>query len=292
VKNLVKVISVSAIAGVMLVACGNTHTAKTSPIATGIAVTANPLSWAPVSAFAAETDTHPHFILSYAGLDPFTASFARTISAHGDLPVIQIDPGSVQMSAVAAGAIDKWANTYAAAVRVYHKPIVLGFAAEANGTWDQWGRGHTSPAQWVAAWRHLVQLFRHDGANNVIWLWTVSAVNIASASMGPWWPGSSFVTWIGIDGYYTDDSSTWSSVFGVTIARIRALTNQPILISETSVAPSPAAATQVTGLFANARMAGVIGVIWFNQRQDSPPYHDDWDLSDDPGALAAYKSAA
>lgn len=293
-RKLAKILPVVLIIGAsLLTACGSAPPpTPRSTVTTGVTVTVNPLSWTPVSTFASETDTHPHFILSYAGLNPFTASFAQTISAHDGLPVIQINPGSVSMSAVTAGAIDKWANAYATAVRAYRKPVVLGFAAEANGTWDQWGRGHTPPAQWVAAWRHLVRLFRHDGATNVIWLWTVSAVNIASASIGPWWPGSSFVTWVGIDGYYTGASSTWSSVFGVTISRIRALTRQPILISETSVAPSSSAASQVTGLFANAKSSGVIGVIWFNQRQYNPPFHDDWDLADDPSALAAYKVAA
>ena len=29
-----------------------------------------------------------------------------------------------------------------------------------------------------------------------------------------WWPGTNYVTWVGIDGYYLKPSDTFSSVFG------------------------------------------------------------------------------
>lgn len=179
-------------------------------------------------------------------------------------------------------------------VRAYGKPVVIGFAAEANGTWDQWGRGHTSPADWVAAWQHIVTVFRHDGANNVIWLWTINAVNLHAtrSSPQPWWPGASYVTWVGIDGYYYFPGETWLSVFGATITDIRTFTGKPILISETSVSPSSAAPAQITELYANARAAGVIGVIWSNTTMNKPPYHVRQGLAGDPAMLAAYRKAA
>ena len=43
------------------------------------------------------------------------------------------------------------------------------------------------------------------GAENVTWLWTVNIIEKRPAAFpapGPWWPGSSYVTWVGIDGYY------------------------------------------------------------------------------------------
>ena len=32
-----------------------------------------------------------------------------------------------------------------------------------------------------------------------------------------WWPGSSYVNWVGIDGYYYSPSDTFTKVFGGTI---------------------------------------------------------------------------
>jgi mannan endo-1,4-beta-mannosidase len=49
---------------------------------------------------------------------------------------------------------------------------IIGFAPEMNGNWYKWGDQNTSPATWVAAWRHVVDVFRANGADNVSWLWT------------------------------------------------------------------------------------------------------------------------
>ena len=72
------------------------------------------------------------------------------------------------------------------------------------------------------------------------WLWTVNLIHTQRSvpSPGTWWPGRSYVTWVGIDGYYYSSSSTFVSLFGPTIAAVRALTSAPILIAETAAAPS------------------------------------------------------
>ena len=46
-----------------------------------------------------------------------------------------------------------------------------------NGYWYSWGYLHTSPAVFVAAWRHIVTLFRARGARNVTWMWTVNTIH-------------------------------------------------------------------------------------------------------------------
>ena len=45
------------------------------------------------------------------------------------------------------------------------------------------------PATFVAAWRHIVHLFRSEGADNVTWLWTVNADTPKSGPIAEWWPG-------------------------------------------------------------------------------------------------------
>lgn len=261
---------------------------------TGVFEPGVPRSYAPVDRFAAETGTRPRIVLWYSGLDSFPALFAAQAAAHSAIPMVQVSPGSVTMAGIAAGKHDGWIRLYAAAVRAYGKPVIIGFAAEPNGTWDQWGRGRTAPGEWIAAWRHVVTAFRAAGARNVIWLWTVNAVNlrVTSDPLRLWWPGQAYVTWAGIDGYYYRPSDTWATVFAPAVAQVRALTRDPLLISETAVGPSPSAPAQVAGLLAGARSSGCAGLVWFDEAQHDPPYHDDWHLADDPAALAAYRSAA
>lgn len=251
-----------------------------------------PFSYRPVESFASLTGVQPRFVLWYSGLDPFPAAFASSAAAHNALPVVQINPGTASMAAVAAGKYDAWLNSYAASVRAYGRPVVIGFAAEPNGTWDQWGDTHTAPATWIAAWRHVVNVFRRDGADNVAWLWTVNAVNLGGAAVNPsaWWPGSAYVTLVGIDGYYYQPTATWQSVFAPVLKDIRGITSDPVMISETAVGPGPAAPRQIAGLFAGARSAGLVGLVWFDQDQHDPPYHQDWRL-EDSAALNAYREA-
>src|SRR6185437_11843947 len=155
---------------------------------------------------------------------------------------IQIDPEKVNVAGIAAGWYDRYLVSYARAVRAYGRPVILSFGHEMNGWWYSWGHRHTSPADFVAAWQHIVTVFRDLRTDNVTWLWTVNIINKSRgiADPAPWWPGSSYVTWIGIDGYYHRRSWTFASLFGPTIKAVHMLTRHPvpILIAETGAAPS------------------------------------------------------
>ncbi|WP_300607237.1 glycoside hydrolase family 26 protein [Trebonia sp.] len=251
-----------------------------------------PLSYTPVEKFAAATGIQPRIVLWYGGWgDPFWTEFAHEVAAHGALPLVQVNPGQATMASVAAGKYDAYLRSYADAVRKFGGPVVIGFAPEMNGTWYQWGRGHTPPSEWVAAWRHIVTLFRAQGARNVIWLWTVNAVNAAEkADLRDWWPGASYVTWVGIDGYFYFASETFASVFGRTVAEIRSFTQDPVLISETATGPV-AGPSKIAELFAGVKADHLVGFVWFDQAQHDGIYHQDWRLEDNPTALAAFRAA-
>jgi len=267
--------------------------AAPSALRAGVFEPGVPRSYAPVTKFTEETGVQPRIVLWYTGLERFPTAFARSVRAHGGEPFVQVNPGTIPMSAVAAGDYDAWVNAYARSVRAYGGPILISWAAEANGPWDSWGNGRTPAAVWIAAWRHVVTVFRQDGAVNAGFVWTVNAVNLraTAAPIRDWWPGSAYVTWAGIDGYYYRPADTWGTVFAATVAQVKAITSKPILISETAVDPSPSAPAQIEGLFANARRDHLAGVVWFDQSQYDPPYHDDWRLADDSAALAAYRFA-
>jgi hypothetical protein len=137
-----------------------------------------------------------------------------------------------------------------------------------NGYWYSWGNTHTSPSVFVAAWQHIVTVFRKQGARNVTWLWTVNIVDTLNNRIPgpkPWWPGNSYVNWVGIDGYYYSASWTFASLFGPTIADVRELTNDPILISETGAPSSVGQPAKIADLFAGVRLYGLLGFIWFDK---------------------------
>ena len=217
--------------------------------------------------------------------EPFKTGFASTVARDGAVPLVQINPTGTSIAAIASGKFDGYLTAYARAVRAYDRPVIMGFGHEMNGNWYSWANTHTTPAAFVSAWRHLVTVFRAQGARNVTWLWTVNNIepSVGVPSPRPWWPGSSYVTWVGIDGYYTSSSSVFSSVFGPTIAAVRALTRQPILISETAAPPAAGQPEKIADLFAGIRLYGLLGAVWFQAQK--------WRLAS-PAAIAAFRRGA
>lgn len=252
-----------------------------------------PFAWDQQAAFGSATGATMRIAVYYSGwFEKFRASFAQLAWRHGSYVLVQIEPRTVTLASIAAGRWDSFLRSYALAVRSFGHPVILSFGHEMNGTWYSWGAGHTSPAAFVAAWRHVVRVFRLARASNAVWAWTVNSVNAASAALRQWWPGGSWVNLVGIDGYYYRAADTFSSVFGRTIALIRTFSNAPVLITETAVGVTADRAQQITALIAGVRAGHLAGMVWFDRAQDQGIYHQDWRLEDDPAALAAFRAAA
>jgi len=248
-----------------------------------------PGSYSGVAEFTAATGIRPSVVPYYSGwLEPFQAGFAAIAADNGAVPLVQMDPDNISVAAIASGKYDAYLSDFAEAVRAYHRPVILSFGHEMNGNWYSWASQHTPPAVFVAAWRHIVRLFRAQGARNVTWLWAVNVINSQSGvpSPRPWWPGSSYVTWVGIDGYYLNPSSTFASLFGPTIAAVRALTHAPVLIAETAAAPATGQPAKIADLFAGVRLYRLLGFVWFDAVHDT-----DWRLRSRE-AIAAFRRNA
>jgi Glycosyl hydrolase family 26 len=264
-------------------------------IPVGVYETGFPRAAASISSFAAATGVRPRLTVYYSGWsEPFWTSFANATRASGAVPVIQLQPNGIKLAAITAGRWDGYLRAYANAVKSYGHPVILSFGHEMNGTWYSWGRGHEAPEAFVAAWRHVVTVFRQAGAANATWLWAVTVVN-GSGLSGPWvsqwWPGAQWVDLVGIDGYYYRASDTFTSVFGQTLDEIRTFTRAPVIIAEVGIGPNPSRVSQLSGLFAGARANHVGAVIWFDVDQHDGVYHQDWQLEGNPEALRAFKSA-
>jgi mannan endo-1,4-beta-mannosidase len=138
--------------------------------------------------------------------------------------------------------------------------VVIGFGHEMNATWYSWGYGQVPPGTFVAAWRHIVRLFRDQGADNVTWLWTINADLPSTGPIARWWPGGGYVTWVGIDGYYYRPNDSFGSVFGTTITQVRLLTGKPVLLSETAVGPGAGQAAKIGELFTGIQQYQTLGL--------------------------------
>ncbi len=277
--------------GLIVVLCGILAMVTARPVALDVGPTPIPPAGrlligaaAPsAAAFTASTGVQPDIVEHYIRTnDPFNPAFAGNAE-----PFIQIAPRNASLAGIAAGRYDGWLDSYAKSVAAYPHPVMLGFGPEMNGNWYAWGYTHASPADYIAAWRHVVTIFRAAGASNVTWVWTVNVVMPRWHLSGPaeWWPGAAWVGMIGIDGYYYGATQTFKNMFGPVLSQVRKLSNKPVLVSESSAVPGAGQPAKIADLFAGASASKLAAVIWFDMKGN-----ENWQLTT-PAALSAFRAA-
>ena len=247
---------------------------------------------APLRTFERLSGVKPQIEENYWAFDqPFPSGWARTLLRDGILPLLQINPRRESLAAIAAGRYDPYLRRFAAEVRALRAPVALSFAHEMNGSWYPWGFLHAQPETFVAAWRHVHNVLGAAGARRVIWVWTVAHTAPQAgrlfAPVGPYWPGAAYVNWIGLDIYYSNPRTTFRTAFMPTIGAVRRFTSNPILLSETAVPNQYGQVQQINNLFAGARAARLLGVIWYDQDARMS-----WELNNRPAALGAFRRNA
>src|SRR6202044_2565656 len=117
----------------------------------------------------------PNLVGYYSGwAEQFPSSFAQKLHSHHQIPYVQIDPTYATVSKIASGVYDAYLQTYADSVRGFGHAVVIVFGHEMNAPWYSWGYKNVKATTFIAAWRHIVTLFRAEGADNVTWLWTIN----------------------------------------------------------------------------------------------------------------------
>jgi hypothetical protein len=244
-----------------------------------------------VAEFATAAKASPRIAGYYSSWgERFQTAFASTAWSHGAYVFVQLEPWTVSCASIAAGKSDVFLRMYADAVRAFRHPVILSFGHEANGTWYPWGEG-TPPKDYVAAWRHIVTVFRQQGADNVTWLWVM---NIGRFRMLPGlYPGASYVNWIGVTGYLSRPADTFTSVLEPTISYVRQLApGKPVILDETGVAPGSDRPAQISDLFAGVRAMHLVGLLYFDIDQTGGQYKQDWRIEGNSVALAAFRRGA
>jgi serine/threonine protein kinase len=261
------------------------HSQLPAPSYLGVYLHGGPPAYQHVSDFAAAADVMPNLV-GYAinWGEPFATSFDRNLHRHGEVPLVQIQPTGVSLAAIAAGDEDMYLRSYADSVRDFGHRVIIGFGHEMNASWYPWGYSHTSARTFVAAWRHIVRVFRSQGADNVAWLWTIEADEPGTGPIMSWWPGANYVTWVGIDGFYKSPSDNFSRVFATTIDQVRAATNSPILLSETGVARESRQFISIINLFNGFAQYRLLGLVWDDTGR--------WRIEGNPLAEAALRLGA
>ena len=191
----------------------------------------------------------------YGGLatvgDDLILVINRPLSA-GRIPMVTWDmPGTAPLlNDIIAGKYDDGIRAHADVFKQSGKKIFLRWGAEMNGNWistydgDSNGGGASGPANFVAAWRHIHDLFVNEGATNAIWVWTPNAGSVPAGAWNYWknyYPGDEYVDWVGIDGFNDNwGGNTWQTPYNIFKNVYNDYKDRkPILIAETGSVESP-----------------------------------------------------
>jgi len=253
----------------------------------GIEVPGAPDSLNPIISVAAGIGRNPNLIGQYVLWNsPFDAAAAARSVSYGALYYAAWEPFDTSVQAIADGASDAYITSFAKAVRAFGEPVALSFGHEMNGDWYPWGTKQTTAGSFVAAWRHIYDLFAKAGAHNVIWIWNPNIINpMPDVQLEPYWPGSAYVDWVGITGYFaTTGPHTFDGLYGPTMAEIRQFTTKPFIIAEVAVETGPSDALSVRNLVSGVEQrSDVLGLIWFNYNKNGI----DWTVDGRPAVRAA-----
>jgi len=139
-----------------------------------------------------------------------------SIRGHGSIPVFswgsESSPSTgpeqpdFQLAKIAGGAFDSYITQFATEAKEWGHPFFLRFDWEMNGNWFPWSQlaNGNSGGQFVAAWRHVHDIFAAVGAINATWVWCPyadTAKRIKKNPLKPLYPGDSYVDWTCLDAY-------------------------------------------------------------------------------------------
>ncbi|MDX1752433.1 MAG: glycosyltransferase [Salinimicrobium sediminis] len=93
------------------------------------------------------------------------------------------------------GLFDDYITKFADKLARYNKPVFLRFAHEFNNPGYPWSAdGGNTPADFKAAWRHIHEILKDRGANEVMMVWNPWDPQ----GMEQYYPGDQYVDWVGL----------------------------------------------------------------------------------------------
>jgi len=240
-----------------------------------------------------------------AGFQNMAAHKALPIYAWGSQSTDSSQASSFTNAAVAAGAQDAYIHSWASSAKAFGHKFILMPNWEFNGNWYPWapqqGGVSGSASDFVAAWRHIVKIFKQVGAKNVQFGWVPNVddgywAKTSGYSLKSLYPGDKYVDWVGMDGYNPGGSAwmSFSKVFGGTYKALHTIApKKPVLINEVGCTESGGSkAKWIKDMFNDLpkKFSKIKLICWYNRADPGPGGHTDWPLESSKSALKAFKA--
>ena len=202
-----------------------------------------------------------------------------------------------------SGRHDAYITQFAKDAAAYRHPFIVRILHEMTGTWYPWGygvNGNSNVADFVTAFKHIVDIFRAAGATNVQFVWNPTVINAANIGQyGPMlkqaYPGDNYVDWVALDGYNSrpDDWRSLHDIFQPSYELLSSFSKRPMMLFEVGSLEDPqnptAKANWIKQGFLTTipnEMPNVKVAVWFNSEDGAGR---DFSLYTSQTALNAWK---
>lgn len=238
--------------------------------------------------------------------DDFTTQARNDVNA-GRTPLITWEAWTnavgIPLDDIINGAHDTMINARAQAVKAIGQKIFLRWGHEMNGNWYPWDGAHNgsnaaAATKYIAAYRHIHDVFTTAGATNALWVFSPNNGNSPDEPWNQWanyYPGDAYVDWMGIDGYNWGTTQTWSSwasftaLFSAFYPGIAAK-GKPVMIPETASAETGGdKAAWLTAVLPALRntFPALKALVWFHMNKET-----DWRINSSTAAKDAFVQMA
>lgn len=274
--------------------------AAQTPIQLGVYLSGGGGDASVLDGYASMVGGEPDIVLAFRDFDQplLYSSEVSNLRARGETPMVTLEPyagsGVASMADIAAGKYDNYLRREADAVKATNMTVMVRFAHEMNLLSSDWGPGKAgnTGSGYVDAWRHIVTIFREEGATNAQWVWAPN-IDYGGRPFTQFFPGDEWVDYVALDGYNwgTSDGESWESfakIFASSYATITQLSAKPVIVAETASSESGGSkASWIEETFFKTipqTMPRVAAVVWFNDDKE-----DDWRVNSSQASLDAYR---
>jgi len=242
----------------------------------------------------------------------FPAQTAGWIRGQGATPYIRLMLRSdtelthreplYTLQAIIDGAFDADLAAWATQAARFGTPIISEFGTEMNGDWfpwnARWNGRRKGGARFQAAYRHIIDIMRANGASNVIWVFHVNNLDGPPRDWNRferYYPGDSYIDWLGISIYSAQGPhEDWTVDFTQSLPEVMArfahmAPTKPVIVAEfgTDVRnprePAGPWADAALTLMLSGRFPQLIGFNWWNEA---------WPNGDNPIDATDYRVAS
>ncbi len=232
-----------------------------------------------------------HWYMSWQ--NEWDGELVASVAAERRLPLISWQSNQVSLSEIVSGARDDYIRSWARGVREFGRVVYLRPFPEMNGNWNNW---HGQPGLMVEAWRHIVEIFRSEGADNVRWVWSPNVTDeprTEANRMEHYFPGAEYVDILALDGFNWGSTRPyigWRSaeeIFREAYDRITPLDSAPVWFAEIgSTDQGGDKGEWVYDLLRNSWtwFPRLSAIVWFDENKEA-----DWRVASSSQSVSAFQ---